>query len=148
MISKGIHKSENPRILYPSIPSPIVPLTLPLHSYAGTYQHPAYGKLTICIDLSGPLSSTQPSAKATTYRLFADRSQKSWPEQITFEHVSGEFFVARSKHSGDFGELFDDIYPVEFKIGSDGKVKEVGVRWEESMGTEKIWLSRVAHDSN
>jgi hypothetical protein len=69
-------------------------------------------------------------------------------EQLTFEHVSGEFFVARSKHLEDFGALFDDVYPVEFKKGADGRVKEVGVGWEESMGKEKIWLERVANNSN
>lgn len=63
-------------------------------------------------------------------------------EQLTFEHVSGDFFVARSKHLEDFGVLFDDIYPVEFRIGANGSVAAVGIRWEESMGEEKIWLQR------
>lgn len=144
-ISKEKHKSENPKILYPSIPSPIVPLTLPLRSYAGTYQHPAYKNLTIYLD---PLPSNKPSTKASTHRLRADRSQTILHEQLTFEHVSGEFFVARSKHLEDFGVLFDGIYPVEFRIGADGRVKEVGVRWDESMEKEKIWLQRVADDSD
>jgi len=150
-ISKGKHTSENPKILYPSIPSPIVPLTLPLPSYAGTYQHPAYKSLTIYLDLSelsNSLPSTKLSTKATTYQLRADRSQNILHEQLTFEHVSGEFFVAKSKHLEDFGALFDDVYPVEFRIGADGRVTAVGVGWEESMGKEKIWLQRVSDDSN
>lgn len=57
--------------------------------------------------------------------------------------MSGEFFVARSKAAVDFGALFDAVYQVEFRIGADGRVGEVGVGWEDSMGEEKIWLRRV-----
>ncbi|KIM93917.1 hypothetical protein OIDMADRAFT_35373 [Oidiodendron maius Zn] len=48
--------------------------------------------------------------------------------------------VAKSKHLEDFGALFDDVYPVEFRIGADGRVTAVGVGWEENMREEKIWL--------
>jgi len=149
-VSRGKHKSENPKLLYPSIPSPILPLTLPLHSYAGTYHHPTYKNLTIYLDPSvppNPLPSSKPSTKPSTHRLRTDRSQNILHEKLTFEHVSSEFFVARSKHLEDFGALFDDVYQVEFKIGADGRVKEVGVGWEEGMGKEKIWLQRVVDDS-
>jgi Domain of unknown function (DUF3471) len=147
----GKYKFENPQSLYSCIPSPIVPLTLPLRSYAGTYHHPAYRNLTIYLNLSKPLadsSSTRPFTEAVIHHLRADRSETLLPEQLTFEHVSGEFFVARSKHLEDFGELFDDIYLVEFKIGVDGTVNKVGIGWEDNMGTEKIWLKRVANGSN
>ena len=67
----------------------------------------------------------------------------TWEQKLLFEHVSGEFFVARSKAYVDFGALYDEVYLVEFRIGADGKVEEVGVAWEESMDGEKIWLRRV-----
>ena len=67
----------------------------------------------------------------------------SIPQTLIFEHVSGEFFVARSKCLDDFGALYDDVYPVEFRIGSDGRVREVGVGWEQEMGERKIWFRRV-----
>lgn len=50
--------------------------------------------------------------------------------------------MARSKAAWDFGALYDDVYPVEFRIASDGVVREVGVGWEPAMGKEKIWLQR------
>lgn len=64
-------------------------------------------------------------------------------QMLIFEHVSGEFFVARSKSIIDFGALYDDVYPVEFRIGSDGRVREVGIGWEPAMEDDKIWLRRV-----
>lgn len=67
----------------------------------------------------------------------------TWVQTLIFEHVSGEFFIARSKAVMDFGALFDDVYPVEFRIGADGKVRDVGIGWEENMNGEKIWLRRV-----
>jgi hypothetical protein len=83
------------------------------------------------------------SSNTSTSILRADRTQTTWVQTLIFEHASGEFFVARSKALGDFGALYDDVYPVEFRIGSDGRVREVGVGWEEGMGEEKIWLRRV-----
>lgn len=138
-------------MLYPHIPSPIIPLTLPLSRYTGTYEHPAYNRLTIYLDRTRPLNSSpsiNPSTKAATYYLRADRSQNILHEQLTFEHISGDFFIAKSKHLEDFGALFDDVYQVEFRIGADGRVTAVGIRWEESMGKEKIWLQRVSDSSN
>lgn len=72
-------------------------------------------------------------------------------QELTFEHASGDYFVVIAKHLGDFGALFPDVYPAEFRIGVDGKVSEVGVGWEEEMlgrkeGEEKIWLRRIGDD--
>ena len=64
-------------------------------------------------------------------------------EKLTLEHVSGDFFVMSSKHVVDFGALFNDVFQAEFRIGADGRVKEMGVAWEEGMGDEKIWMQRV-----
>jgi len=74
------------------------------------------------------------------------------PEQLIFEHASGDLFVARSKSVVDFGVLYDEVYPVKFRIGVDGRVKEVGVRWEESLRAEslredKIWFRRTGDGS-
>ena len=57
--------------------------------------------------------------------------------------MSGEFFLITSKIVGDFNALFPETYPAEFKVGADGTVREVGIRWEKEMGEEKIWLKRV-----
>ena len=79
----------------------------------------------------------------------ADRTDQILPQQLAFEHVSGEYFIVKSKHVEDFGALFPDVYPAEFRIGADGKVSEVGIGWEKEMlgkEEEKIWLRRVEED--
>jgi hypothetical protein len=75
--------------------------------------------------------------------LHADRSSSTAPEYLSFEHVSGEYFVVTAKIIGDLNALFPDMYPAEFRIGANGRVKEIGIRWEQEMGEEKIWLIRV-----
>jgi hypothetical protein len=130
-ISEGRHKARNAAaVFYPSSPSPPLPLTLPLSSYAGIYHHPSYQTLTIALCGLGE-------------KLVADRKDVTLPQRFTFEHVSGEFFTVNSEHVADFGALFPDVYSAEFKIGADGRVSEVGIAWEEEMGEEKIWLKRV-----
>jgi hypothetical protein len=94
--------------------------------------------LKIYVDSPNP-SSDSSSTQAPTSRLVADRTDCLLPQKLIFEHASGEFFVARSICDIDFGVLYDDIYATEFKVGSDGKVKEVGIAWTST----KIWLQRV-----
>jgi hypothetical protein len=84
----------------------------------------------------------------STKKLHADRSSSTTSEFLSFEHVSGEYFVVTAKIIGDLNALFPEMYPAEFRIGADGKVKEVGIRWEQEMGEEKIWLRRVDRKSN
>ena len=140
LISDGRHKAQHAaEIIYPKRPSSIIPLSLPLSSYVGTYYHPAYQNLVIYSSKS-EISSDFSTEKSI---LRADRTEMTWVQTLTFEHVSGEFFIARAKSEGDFGALFDDILPVEFRIGADGKVESVGVGWEKNMKEEKIWLKRM-----
>jgi hypothetical protein len=67
--------------LFPKIPSPPLPLTLPLEEYAGTYNQPAYHEMVI---------------EVKEGRLYVNRSNAAWKLEFEFEHVSGEFFLARS----------------------------------------------------
>ncbi|KAH8821993.1 putative penicillin-binding protein [Xylogone sp. PMI_703] len=130
-VSQGKYVAQHAKSIYfPTLPSPTLPTTLPLASYAGTYYHPGYQNLTISFDISSE-------------SLQADRSSSTNSEYMNFEHVSGEHFLVRANVSGDLNELFPQIYPVEFRIGANGKVKQVGIRWEPEMGEEKIWLERV-----
>lgn len=121
---------------YPSLPSPRLPTTLPLSAYAGTYTHPGYQSLRITLI---PSSSKGPE------RLHADRSYTTWSEpHLNFQHVSGDHFIIRAEHQGDFGAFLPNVYPAEFVVGSDGIPKKVGVGYEEEMGKDgRIWFERV-----
>ncbi|KAI9826733.1 MAG: hypothetical protein M1819_007278 [Sarea resinae] len=131
MVGKEMDRARHaPEIFYPSLPEPRIPLSAPLASYAGTYFHPGYLSMTIYLDAS----------KST---LRADRTDMTWQERLGFKHISGEYFVVASQHEGDFGALFPDAYPAEFRIGKDGRPEALGIGWVKEMGEEKIWLTRT-----
>lgn len=132
IVSRGQHEARHAKsILYPTLPNPVLALSLPLTEYQGTYSHPGYQVLTVALDVS-------------TNTLYANRSSSIFPEYMTFEHVSGGYFLIRSEVTGDLNELFPQVYPAEFRIDSSGQVKQVGISWEPEMGEEKIWLTRVS----
>lgn len=113
------------------MPSPKISTTLPLSAYVGTYVHPGYQTVTIYLDESSSV-------------LRADRSFVTWPEYMTFEHVSGEHFLIKAIGDADFGALMiPSVYAAEFRLGSDGRPSELGIAWEEEMKGEKIWFQRV-----
>ena len=94
------------------------------------YHHPGYQNLSIYIDKSGSF-------------LRADRKGTTWLQFFRFEHISGNFFLAYVDHIGDMGAFFPEACPVEFRMDPDGEPSAVGIRWEEEMKDEKIWLTRV-----
>ena len=111
------------------VPSePVVPASLPVEKYAGTYVHPGYQTVKIYFDPSEGV-------------LRADRDRMTWPEFLKFKHVNGEHFLIVAKHIGDLGALFPEVYAAEFRIGEKGMPTALGVAWEETM-KEKIWFTR------
>jgi Domain of unknown function (DUF3471) len=121
--------------IYPSLPSPALPTTLPLSAYVGTYAHPGYQTVTVTLD----------EAKNT---LHADRSFVTFPERLNFEHISGDYFLIRSVHDWDYGAVFPTVlttaYAAEFRLGADGRPGELGIAWEEQMKGEKLWFKLVS----
>ncbi|OOF96712.1 hypothetical protein ASPCADRAFT_514954 [Aspergillus carbonarius ITEM 5010] len=111
------------------VPSePVVPASLPVEKYAGTYVHPGYQTVKIYFDPSEGV-------------LRADRDRMTWAEFLKFKHVNGEHFLIVAKHIGDLGALFPEVYAAEFRIGEKGMPTALGVAWEETM-KEKIWFTR------
>jgi hypothetical protein len=126
-------------ILFPKHRSNPLPPTLSLEQYTGHYYHPGYQNLTL------ELGEARRGGKAAT--LKADRTDFTWQMTAEFEHVSGEYWIMRSGLAKAPGErLLVDIGAVEFKIGVDGRVSQVGVEWRDTLsevvdGT--IWYDRV-----
>ncbi|PWY72783.1 penicillin-binding protein [Aspergillus eucalypticola CBS 122712] len=110
-------------------PAHVIPHSLELGEYVGTYVHPGYQTVEIYLDQSKNI-------------LRADRDRTTWPEYLSFKHVNGEHFLAISEHVGDLGALFPDVYAAEFRIGEKGKPCALGVAWEKTM-KEKIWFTRL-----
>lgn len=71
------------------------------------------------------------------------------PISIQFTHISGENFVIyvrsseETRQPGDYEPMRDIVSKAEFRLGVDGKVKELGLLLEEEMGDEKIWFAKV-----
>jgi hypothetical protein len=133
-VDKGNHFLKNAKsLLFPNIPAPALPLSLPLESYTGTYSHPAYRNMTITL----PSSSSGPS------RLHIDRKDVTWKIFMDLEHVSGEHFLAWTDSLMAPEGPFKTAIAAEFRLGVDGAVTEFGARMEEAMGEEKIWFKKI-----
>ncbi|KAK4694396.1 hypothetical protein P7C71_g3185, partial [Lecanoromycetidae sp. Uapishka_2] len=126
---------------YPDAPDPPVPLTLPLEDYAGIYSHPAYPTVN--------LSITEGSHDS---QIAGDLYTLSYHTYIFLQHVSGEFFLLYARTSAKKGwdpakdsrPAQDAVTKAEFRLGENGKVRELGVIVEPEMGNEKIWWRKDA----
>ena len=64
-------------------------------------------------------------------------------------HISGEYFVIyvrsyeESRQLDDFEPTRDSVSKAEFRVGEDGKVKELGMQLEVKMGDDKIWFTKI-----
>ncbi|KAL8735330.1 MAG: hypothetical protein Q9166_000875 [cf. Caloplaca sp. 2 TL-2023] len=142
LIQPQIEKIKDPiKFLYPKAPTgkDAVPLSKPLKNYAGTYWNEGYRDITITLAQYETESS---------YHLHS-AFNRTWPFVLDFEHVSGEYFIAKGYMSSPLGEV-DKSDPLnvifikaEFRLGEDGEVAEVGAALEPEMKEEKIWFKRV-----
>lgn len=133
---------------YPSQPDPPLPQTLALTAYEGTYFNPGYLNFTLLQHnkrLEEPL--VRPNAS-----LVALRTDATWPLISEFEHVSGEYWMMYSHYPGaPHAGPMREYAPVEFRIGSDGMVKEMGITWLQVSTTAaedtvegKVWFKKIA----
>ncbi|KAJ5219013.1 uncharacterized protein N7498_001112 [Penicillium cinerascens] len=109
--------------LYPSLPDPPLPLSLPMEKYAGTYTHKA---------------SCSVSLTVWEGRLTADSSGPN-PLCLELIHVSGEFFIGKLWNKRG---IYFKKFPVEFSVDSTGTAHKVGMLLEPALGEEKIWFER------
>ncbi|CAI7659600.1 unnamed protein product [Penicillium manginii] len=118
-------KLENSKqVVFPSLPNPPIPHSLPLEKYAGTYRHLANAWITLeCKD----------------GQLTAEVSHGTLPCQLSFTPASGEFFIG---HSKVLNLVSLQPFAVEFYIDSTGVVAKIGMLLEPAMKGEKIWFER------
>lgn len=154
---------------YPNAPlgDKAIPLTLPLSYYSGVrcfmrpkstqcwklichqiYTHPAYLNFTLVTqpNLDPILHIEEENPKEI---LHTESSGLSAPISIDFTHISGENFVIyvraleETRQPGDYEPMRDSISKAEFRLGVNGKVKELGLLLEPEMGDEKIWFTKI-----
>ncbi|KAH8897521.1 beta-lactamase/transpeptidase-like protein [Thozetella sp. PMI_491] len=113
--------------IFPNLPQKATEPALDVESYTGTYFHPGWRNIIISTD--GPNAGRRPKAK-----LIADRDDATWRITGELEHVTGEFWVMYS-YFKTLPVSPMDYSPVEFKIGSDGKVSGLALEFGgEPMG--------------
>ena len=52
-------------------------------------------------------------------------------------------FSQETRQTGDYEPMRDSVSKAEFRLGQDGKVKELGLGLDEQMGDEKIWFEKI-----
>ncbi|KAL3428759.1 beta-lactamase/transpeptidase-like protein [Aspergillus tetrazonus] len=137
--------NETLAALYPDIPDrdSLLPHPLALDAYSGHYTHPAYPKLKINTDCPERDVLKNPE-RWTGARLCASFDSTSGPKSVNLTldlfHVTGTYWTLVSSKAG-----FDVGARVEFRIGTEGKVTEVGVEFDDMMQKkeQKIWFLRV-----
>ena len=121
-------KNENPdtskQRLFPWLPDPPIPHTLPLSKYAGTYKH---------------LTQTTITFNADSKYLSADLRDRVIPCELCLDHASGESFIGRIHREG---LNLMPPFSVEFCLDSGGVVKRIGLCLEPDMKGENIWFER------
>ncbi|MBE3043288.1 DUF3471 domain-containing protein [Candidatus Bathyarchaeota archaeon] len=129
--------------VFPKVPSPPLPHSLPLDQYAGTYSHPGYREFTFSV--ASPESDI-PVAQDTSQVLHAVKGKSEWDVVFDLEHVSGEHFICymNTLARSPMAKMVQDPCAAEFEIGADGRVARLGIHIESSV--EKIWFKRVWGD--
>lgn len=116
-----------------------LPPALPLDKYAGTYYHPAYQNLTLEI----PKDNLQSEKKT----LVAYNPDATWKISMTFEHVSGEYWIMNSKlYHAPTTRVLADYAAVHFQPGVDGLLAKMGIEWRDAASEVVdgwIWYDRV-----
>lgn len=108
--------------LFPNLPEPPFPPSLPLEKYAGTYTHPANASVTF---------------KVENGQLVTEKTQGAISGVLGLTHASGEFFVGRMK---TFNLVVMVPFIVEFQIDPTGRARKVGMDVEPALKGEKIWF--------
>ena len=130
-------RREGPEKLYPNVPNPPIKHSLALEDYTGTYSHPGYQSLTFELELP----PWHIRGEATPKVLIANVTRRTWPFSIELQHVSSEHFVAHNRRGN--GLVITTRAKAEFRIGTDGKVSEVGIVMEEGMPEYKFWFKKI-----
>ncbi|PLB40036.1 beta-lactamase/transpeptidase-like protein [Aspergillus candidus] len=113
--------------LFPSLPSPVIPHSLPLESYAGHYNHPGSSLITFEI---------------RNGRLIADFRDRVGMALFELHHASGEFFLGHWFSGAELGAAQNAYIQVQFRVDYTGAVQAVGLDLQEDSSAGKLWYQR------
>ena len=108
--------------LYPNLPDPPIPTTLPLSEYTGAYSHDGYGTLAVQLKED---------------KLWIDATDRTWRITFSFEHASGEYFIVTRK---DVATIETEEMKAEFRLDPSGRVAQLGMDFVPELNGELIWF--------
>jgi hypothetical protein len=133
------------KLVYPDAQNPkdAIRHSLALKEYTGMYWNPGYRHINLT--LTNPPAYLRDFIDPGTTKILHATVKRMWDYDLDFEHVNGEHFLVR-QHSTKNGsiELITESFKGEFRIGSNGKVVEMGIGIEHLMKEEKIWFTKTA----
>lgn len=124
----------------------LVPYFTSADTCVQTYTNEGYPSLTLTINRTTP-SSKSPRPQETLHCVL---QYEQYPITMTFQHMSGEFFLLYIRwfsteariRPDDFEIGTDMVTKAEFRLGEDGQVKDMGLLVEPEMGEDKIWFKK------
>ncbi|KAE8447453.1 hypothetical protein EG329_010726 [Mollisiaceae sp. DMI_Dod_QoI] len=106
------HEPKTREELFPNLPQPPIPLSRPLSSYVGEYEHSGYGKMIV---------------ELQDNKLQVNCLDRTWRFMMRLEHISGEFFFVEVTQEPTMDV---ETCKVQFRIDADGTVRWFG--WDHS----------------
>lgn len=115
--------------IYPDIPQPPIPASVPLANHTGNFRHVAYGDIFVSLDCDDAALSALPSPTpdAESCRLRLSRGRES-QLQLTgnLEHKTGDFWLVFVVLE-DVPEIVQACLRVRFKVDPRGTVTHIAV---------------------
>lgn len=130
--------------IYPDLPHPPIPASVPLANHTGQFRHVAYGDISVSLECNdtGPSTAVAAGAEAGSCRL---RMSRDHPERVAgyLEHKTGDFWLTFG-FDEEVPEVIQACVRVQFQVDSSGIVTHIGVdlRLEGDDGP-LVWFERV-----
>lgn len=131
--------------LYPNVPTPPLPASVPLASYIGHYRHPAYDSIFISLECEDDKSDStaSPGVQDTECQLRLKRGTESQSQFYgNLTHITGDFWLTYIALS--FLDVAQGCLRTEFRLDPSGTVAAVGIDARlEGENIPLVWFDRV-----
>ncbi|KAH8651309.1 beta-lactamase/transpeptidase-like protein [Xylariales sp. PMI_506] len=132
--------------LYPNLPSPALPPTVPRANHTGTFHNPGYGSFEIVFSCpDGATDNSGPSdVEEGSYRLLgrkADGEQWNGNLILELEHKSSEYWLAWVRIWGK--STPDGCLEAQFRVNAQGVVTHFGFNARVDEDAPLTWFERV-----
>ncbi|KAF2224606.1 beta-lactamase/transpeptidase-like protein [Elsinoe ampelina] len=144
----SVHKAmdatlQEPKKLYPNVPSPPILPSLAPNEYIGTYQHPGYGNITLHLGYPDDHRVRRQWLDTPTTVVMHLKSDLLGAVAI-FHHVSGDHWLVEEKSVDNFNfEVPTRFIKAKTSIGPDGKVESIFITIEPEVKGDKGWAKFV-----